>query len=431
MKEVLSFEERLELVFLDIHSKSIDDVRVFFESEVTSTVDIGKDSKITLKMHSDSQIEHIDWDVQLFIYDGDKLLFSKIMSEKILAKPAISTSSKKYLRIFESNLSLKNLGKYVVKIEACAIDSNKEKIIHRNTDYITVVEPPSIEFTGEIIDSLVDDNNNGLADKLRIILPFSGKIKHNEKYVIQAQIGNAQYDGKWGVEETKGLSIEGKRVKRVSQSLNAIAIGVGVVDSSETAVEIEFKGRKIAEKHKNGKLKIINVSIRPFNMSGTKRVEKIPLLGETKSYSYKEFERELITVHQQEADISLVDEDLDGIYEGLNISFDVSVELDSKYEARMLFGEQVDYFFEIKEYFELSEGKHEINIFIPAQRLVNAKANGEVLLANFHFRDANTYDWPTQTRWEFGVTPHFQCEDFGDCTVRLPKPKKSIQGNYQ
>ncbi|AWB58264.1 hypothetical protein [Colwellia sp. Arc7-D] len=118
----------------------------------------------------------------------------------------------------------------------------------------------------------------------------------------------------------------------------------------------------------------------------------------------------------------MIDDNDDGIKEGLNIKFDVSVVFDGSYEAFMSFGERRDSLFFIKEIFELTAGDHEINIFVSAQRLVNAKAEGEIPLTTFHFNTAKSLNWPTETRHNFGLTPSFSCKDFEDCTIRLPKP---------
>lgn len=420
----------LEKALIDGISKKINGSRVYFKSEVPYTVDVNGNFDILFYITSNSDIEDLSWDIKLTVYKKEKTLLTRKMYELKELKTPPSIAHHKNQRIFKSSLKIDEIGGYVIVIESSTVDKQGKRVLHKVTEEIRVQTPPAISLTGEIIDTLIDTNNNGLADKLRIVLPFNRITNSEEKYLVYAEIGNEIINGIGEIEETKTVETNNKPLIRRFLTKNIIAHGQGIVNSSDTAVEIEFKGKDIAKKHREGKLRVINISIKPINFSILKGIKRIPLLGEIKSYSYKQFERQLITVNQEKADISLVDQDLDGVFDGLSIKFDVSVVFDSEYEARMLFGEQPYPLFEIKEYFELSEGRHEINIFVPAQRLVNAKANGRTVITAFHFRNIKSKDWTTGIRHNFGVTPPFTCEDFGDCTIRLPKPKKLTQDNY-
>jgi len=420
----------LEKALIDGTSKKINGSRIYFKSEVPYTVDVNGNFELFFYIASDTDIKDLSWDIKLTVYRKEKTLLTQRMYESKEFKTPPFIAHNKNQRIFKSSLKIEEIGGYFVVFESSTVDKQGKRILHKATEEIRVQTPPAISLTGEIIDTLIDTNNNGLADKLRIVLPFNRVTNSDEKYLVHAEIGNEKIDGIGEIEETKTVVINNKPLIRTFSTKNIIAHGQGIVNSSDTAVEIEFKGKDIAKKHREGKLRVINISIKPLNFSILKGIKRIPFLGEIQSYSYKQFERQLITVNQEKADISLVDQDLDGVFEGLNIKFDVSVVFDSEYEARMLYGEQPYPLFEIKEYFELSEGQHEINIFVPAQRLVNAKANGRTVITAFHFRNIKSKDWTTAIRHNFGVTPPFTCEDFGDCTIRSPKPKKATQNNY-
>lgn len=420
----------LEKTLIDGTSKKINGSRVYFKSEVPYTVDVNRNFELLFYITSNSDIEDLSWDIKLTVYRKGKTLLTRKMYELKELKTLPSIAHHKNHRIFKSSLKIEETGGYFVVIESSTVDKQGKRILHKAKEEIRVQTPPAISLTGEIIDTLVDTNNNGLADKLRIVLPLNRVTNSDEKYLVHAEIGNEIINGVGAIEKPTTVVINNQPVVRKFSTKNTIAQGQGIVNSSDIAVEIEFKGEDIAKKHREGKLRVINISIKPLNFSILKGIKRIPFLGEIQSYSYKQFERQLITVNQEKADISLVDQDLDGIFDGLNIKFDVSVVFNSEYEAKMLYGEQPYPLFEIKEYFELSEGQHEINIFVPAQRLVNAKANGRTVITAFHFRNVKSKDWTTGIRHNFGVTPPFTCEDFGDCTIRLPKPKKLTQDNY-
>lgn len=423
--------KELQQAHLNSISKEIDGVSVYFESNAPYSFSINQVENIKFKISSDYNIEHLDWNIELLIYKNKKLLSSHSMPELNNSKVSSLKSFKKYMRNFESGVSFEEVGIYEIVVESKTVDVEGNHISHKTYSNIIAQTPPSISLTGEIIESLLDTNDNGLADKLRVVLPFEGSIKPDEKYVISVELGNAEINGIGYIDTIEHALINNKKHPITSSEKNTISYGKDFIDSSDTSVEVEFDGKDIAEKHQSGKLRIVNIHISSFDLTRWKSIKKIPFLGETQSYSYTQFERQLITVHQDKADVSLVDQDLNGVYEGLNIKFDVSVVLNGRYEARMLYGEQPHPLFVIKEYFELSAGKQEINIFVPAQILVNTKAKGNTVLAAFHFRNTDGKDWMTGLRDNFGVTPNFTCKDFGDCTVRWPKPKTQRRlGDY-
>lgn len=309
--------------------------------------------------------------------------------------------------VFTKTISFSKHGKYTTEIESVIVDS--AGFTHKNTDLKTVeVKPiPPFSLTGLFTEELIDSDDNGLADKLKIIFEYANVPKVGEKYHIQVVIGN------------DSTSYDQQRVN---------------IDSDTSELAVEFSGLKIGKQHTDGPIKFTFIKVVDLNSRDVLEVNRT--FGETKSYSYMQFERHLAIEYTKQAEVTLVDKNNDGIKEGLNIKFNMKVDLAGLYESCMTLSKGDDSYFDILERFKLEPGEHELNIFVPAQKLIRAKANGILTLKGFHFKPAKSWrvriDKKEVTRVEkrgtFGITPAFSCEDFGGCAVQYNKPSTTFHG---
>tara|TARA_R110001592_G_scaffold123859_1_gene332258 strand:- start:682 stop:6015 length:5334 start_codon:yes stop_codon:yes gene_type:complete len=362
-----------------------------------SAMAFGTTSQPDLVIHPNEEITFSQWIVEageaplntgaadLKVYKSGALLASHTMNDDGLLNDYEASDG-----VFTKSLTFSDPGRHTVVIESVITD--KDGFIHKNT-YSEIVEiTPSAGFSlsGTFTEELIDTNNNGLADKLKLVFAYTTPLLPGEKYNIQVSIG-------------------GDTIFYDQQRLT--------IDDSTTEIILEFSGLKIGERHTDGIIKINDVRIRDLNTMDL--IDVISSFGETSSYLKAQFERKNEIIVQDSAVITMIDADNNNIYEGINISFTADVLTQGDYQGRGRLRDTNE-----KEVLgdvdlSLTSGIHAIDLFIPASDITNAGINGPADFKWFKFYRYDDNDWEMVEKSKFGETSSFNCWDFGDCSASL------------
>ncbi|AWB58263.1 hypothetical protein [Colwellia sp. Arc7-D] len=260
-KDKKSAFEKAREQYINQVSKIIEGERLYFFIETPEPIKTGKSGTIRYQIKKREKVSQLNWQVTLSIYKNNKFISDYSMKEQSSTESDTEGDETIYSRNFVKSIQLDEKGKYQIVIEARSLNMEGRKVSHIGRKDIYIIPNPEIKFTGEIIESLIDSDDNGLANSLRVTLPFKANIGNNEKYRVWVRLGNKQYNGIGDIITNTSFVINNKKHLSQARESNIIAFEKTIIDSSHTAVIVEFKGKDIAKKHQSGKLRLVNVVI--------------------------------------------------------------------------------------------------------------------------------------------------------------------------
>ncbi len=313
--------------------------------------------------------------VELDIYQSGELLSTHLMKDDGLLNDSEASDG-----VYAKTISFDIEGKYTIRIQSIVTDSQGNT--HKNVDTKTIEIRPNSPFslTGTFTEQLIDNNGNGLADKLKLSFDYNNAPAADEKYRIQVIIGsgNKFYD---------------------MQTL--------IFDSTTAELAFHLNGLEIGKNHIDGPIEIQDVRIKDLNTGNF--IEILKSFGVTASYLTSQFERPNEIINQSDATFSFEDADNNKIYEGINIYFIADVATDGNYQAKGRLKNTEGEFILGKIDTPLTSGIHPLTIFIPAEKIISSGFNGPADFIWFMFYRYDVNNWEMIERSKFGATAPFNC----------------------
>lgn len=286
--------------------------------------------------------------------------------------------------MYGGNLPLSQSGKYIFEITSIAVDTNGHAHKNKETKTVTVLPTPEYVVEPNFTEELIDTNNNGLADILRLTFTSQSTISEGTEFKVRVRIGSG--DKVYGLEKV--------RVDRNNQNL-----------------VFDFDGKEIWNMHDSGPIEINALAI--YKNGDLTPIFTTRAFGQTaNSYLKSQFERDKEYIYQKTADVSLVDSNGDNFFEGINISFEADILESGGYKVKLsLFNENnEELFFQGRQ--NLIAGTNTFNLFIPAIEIVEKGFNGPAEIQEFMFFRYDDDEFSMINKLTFGVTPNFSYRNF-------------------